>query len=427
MSSKKKEDEDKKNSMLYISFNQDNSFFAIGTEKDFYIYKADDLDKGSYKGEMNGGIGIVEMVENSNFLILTGGGEKPKFDKKKVIIWDDFEKKIISELKFSTEIKLVKYKKNYLFVICQKRIYIFNFDTFENICSIDTGNNTKELIAINKNESPSLIAYPSENKENEIEIIDYLKYEEKNKVLINFSDSVSKISMNNDGRLIVSANGHGTIIRIHSCKNGTLLMEFKRGIEKAIINTICFDNETNLMAVSSSKGTIHIFTMRSTFNKLNEIEKKNQNGDNKNIKNKDKNKKKNKDENKIEENQQDNKNGEIKNENKIEDNNEKNEIKNINIINNEDKNEQNNNKIENDNKNTPGDSILIENSKSLFGNTEKSFAKVRLKSVESICAFIKTNELVVVTSDSNWYIYNIDLKKGGDCIKQKDKKIEFNK
>ena len=426
MSSKKKDEEDKKNSMLYISFNQDNSFFAIGTEKDFYIYKADDLNKGSYKGEMNGGIGIVEMVENSNFLILAGGGDKPKFDKKQVIIWDDFEKKIICELKFSTEIKLVQYKKNYLFVICQKRIYIFNFDTFENICSIDTGNNTKELIAINKNESPSLIAYPSEKKENEIEIMDYLNNENKNKILINFNDSVSKISMNNDGRLIVSANGHGTIIRIHSCKYGTLLMEFKRGIEKAIINTICFDNETNLMAVSSSKGTIHIFTMRSTFNKLSEIEKQNPIDDTKIKKNKDKNKKKNKDENKIEENHSDNKNGENKNENIIENNNE-------NIINNEDKNEQNNININNNSEKESkiekalSDNILIENSKSLFGHTEKSFAKVRLKSVDSICAFIKTNELVVVTSDSNWYIYNIDLKKGGDCKKQIEKRIELNK
>ena len=421
MSSKKKDEENKKNSMLYISFNQDNSFFAIGTEKDFYIYKADDLDKGSYKGEMNGGIGIVEMVENSNFLILAGGGEKPKFDKKQVIIWDDFEKKIICELKFSTEIKLVQYKKNYLFVICQKRIYIFNFETFENICSIDTGNNTKELIAINKNESPSLIAYPSENKENEIEIMDYLNKENNNKVLINFNDSVSKISMNNDGRLIVSANGHGTIIRIHSCKYGTLLMEFKRGIEKAIINTICFDNESNLMAVSSSKGTIHIFTMRSTFKKLNEIEKQNPIDDFKIITKNDKNKKKNKDENKIEENPQDNKNGENKNENIIDNNN---EIKNENIINNEEKNEQNNININNK---SPGDNISIENSKSLFGHTEKSFAKVRLKSVDSICAFIKTSELVVVTSDSNWYIYKIDLQKGGDCEKQKGKRIELNK
>ena len=61
-------------SMLYISFNQDNTFFSIGTERGFVIYQTEPF-KGPYERIMDGGIGIVEMIYNSNFLVLMGGGK----------------------------------------------------------------------------------------------------------------------------------------------------------------------------------------------------------------------------------------------------------------------------------------------------------------------------------------------------------------
>ena len=254
------------NSMLYMSFNQDNKFFSIGTENDFFIYQTDPF-KGPYKGNMNGGIGVVEMIENSNFLALMGGGTIPRYGKNTLVIWDDNEKRAISELKFSTPIKLVKYKKDYLFVICQKMIYIFYFENFQNLYKIETGDNTKELIAINQSPKNTIIAYPSK-KCGRITIKKiFSNINEDNKSEESYQlhdDGVSKISINYTGTLIASANENGTIIRIHSCEDGSFLMEFKRGHDKAKINTICFDNETKFMAVSSSKGTIHIFSMGST-------------------------------------------------------------------------------------------------------------------------------------------------------------------
>ena len=39
-------------------------------------------------------------------------------------------------------------------------------------------------------------------------------------------------------------------------------------------NIICFDNDTKFMAVSSNKGTIHIFSLKSTIQKLKKLEEK---------------------------------------------------------------------------------------------------------------------------------------------------------
>ena len=471
----------KPNPMLYISFNQDNSFFSIGTEEGFLIYQTNPF-KGPYEKKMGAGIGIVEMVDNSNFLALMGGGEIPKYNKNKVVIWDDNENKAIAELKFLTTVLRTKYVKDYLFVICQKKIYIFDFNTYELFDNIDTSNNTRELFATNQTANPLIIAYPASKEENIITIKNYLTRQPHSfKVQ---DDSISKISMNSNGTLLASANEHGTIIKIHSCSDGAFLQEFKRGIEKAKINSICFDNDTKFMAVSSSRGTIHIFSMGSAFKNLKEHElnkKKEEKNENKeeHKNKKEKKEKKDKKNKKNEESKEDEKNEEKKEnkkekENKIE--NEKNENKtndkknndNENKINdeiNENKTETDNteeNKTENDkinenenkikdndkkeketetekedefeiiykekkiNKNeseeiteTPEEEELPQNSKTFFGGifgskTEKSFTQIRLKSQESICAFIKSDLIAVVTSDNKYYQYEINLKNRGE-------------
>ena len=450
---KSKKNEEEENSMLYISFNQDNSFFSIGTEKGFSIYRTEPFTKVPYVRDMNGGIGIVEMIENSNFLALMGGGKIPRYDKKKVVIYDDNLNKEICELKFATEIKLVKYKKNYLFIVSQKRIFIFDFDTYENICEIDTGDNTKELITINKNQEPSLIAYPAggnENK-NKISIKDYLNKDKQVKTFKLQDDQVSKISFNNDGRLIASASEFGRIIRIHSCDDGLLLMEFNRGREKAKINTICFDDDTKFMAVSSSRGTIHIFSMGSTIHELNQhkenlkmkkIEVKdiinkdyniinNNNNDNKNIEDDNNNqnegsnkninainKKEIKEENEVGELKEENKVKGVKEENKIEEEKDENKIEEIKIetkideLKEENKTEEitNENKIE-----EVKDEIKIEEAKEenkieeIKEEIKTEEIKIENKNNEEIKKEKEDN--IIIGQDSNKEIFKIEEEK----------------
>ena len=219
----------KNSSILNISFNQDNSCFSIGTEMGFKIYQIFPF-KSPIERIMNGGIGVVEMLYKSNFLALLGGGKLPKFNNNKLVIWDDYKNSIISELRFMTPIINIKIKKDLLFVICQKRIYLFNFNTYDIIDTIDTGDNKNGLIGVNNDPSFTIIAYPSISGLNEVTIKNT-----KTKKHISFiaqNDTVSHISMNYDGTLLATANEKGTIININSCIDGTLLKVFKRGYNK---------------------------------------------------------------------------------------------------------------------------------------------------------------------------------------------------
>ena len=129
-----------------------------------------------------------------------------------------------------TPIINIKIKKDLLFVICQKKIYLFNFNTYDIIITIDTGDNKNGLIGVNNDPSFTIIAYPSISGLNEVTIKN-----NKTKKYISFiaqNDTVSHISMNYDGTLLATTNEKGTIININSCIDGTLLKVFKRGYNK---------------------------------------------------------------------------------------------------------------------------------------------------------------------------------------------------
>ena len=66
------------------------------------------------------------MLYKSNILALVGGGNNPKFSTDKVIIWDELQEKIISQLRFDTDVKNVKLTKEKIVIVCEKKIYIFN-------------------------------------------------------------------------------------------------------------------------------------------------------------------------------------------------------------------------------------------------------------------------------------------------------------
>ena len=356
------------NKLLNISFNQDNSCFSIGTERGFRIYDTYPI-KHQYERKMDGGIKQAEMLYRTNLLALIGGGELPKFNPKKLVIWDDFQNKMVSEIKFFSNLRNVKLKKDRIFAICEKNIYVFDLNTYENLEIIDTRDNPKGLFGINNDSNKTVIAYlEKSDKTNKDNIYKYFirikNYDKETSIqILPQEDSVSYISLNNDGTLLATSNEKGTLIKIHSCINGNILGEFYRGKEKAEINYICFDKFSNFLAITSDRGTIHIWSLGEVAEKIKGIEKEDIN---------------------------------------------KKEDGNIEII-----NEKQNNL--NDEKENKLGINLPRNKKVMFSQTEKSFAQIRINSNKSICSFQRNNIIVVVTYEGMYYQANLDTKNGGNC------------
>ena len=52
------------------------------------------------------------MLNRTNIIALVGGGKKQRFPPNQVIIWDDYQNKPLSDLKFSSLVRNVKLRKD---------------------------------------------------------------------------------------------------------------------------------------------------------------------------------------------------------------------------------------------------------------------------------------------------------------------------
>ena len=258
--------QDTSDKMLFATFNQDSSCFAIGTEKGFRIYNSYPF-KDNFKRNLDGGIGRIEMLDRCNILALVGGGQHPKFAPNKVILWDDAQAKVISELRFTSFVKNIKLKRTKIFIVCQLKIYVFNFENFTNIDTIDTYENPKGIIGISQNGNTNIIAYP----DTEIGTVTIKNYDNQATNTIHAHQSeIGCLAMNKDGTLLATASEKGTLIRIFKIGDDYhILQELRRGSEKAEIYSIAFDSNSKYLACSSDRGTIHIFNLKNDVNDNN--------------------------------------------------------------------------------------------------------------------------------------------------------------
>ena len=367
---------------ISISFNQDYSLFSMGTENGFKIFNTYPFNQG-YEKNLSGGIAKCELSYRSNYLALIGGGSCPKFSNKKVILYNDEKDSIESEFKFTTPVLNVKLKKFLIFIVCEKKIFVFNIENSQNIDCLETSTNKNGIIAINGDPQKTIMACPIEFNENDLDkgYISIKNY--KNNKCFPFlaqDDKISYMVMDYYGLLLATANEKGTLIRIHSCKDGTLLQECKRGKEKAQISYINFDIDYNYMGVSSDRKTIHIWKLD------NIIEKKEKNtvSPSSNIKN---------------------------------DNVEKVYKKCKTII--------------DSNIDQKEDEIKVKDIK--YYKTESSFSKVRMNDTDCIFCFVPNNIMIIISLKGIYYKAKIDVK-GGDCpiileknIKEIREQQEINK
>lgn len=259
---------------------------------------------------------------------------------------------------------------------------MFTFQSFKNIDTFDTCENSKGIIACSQDKNNTVIAYPDKNK-------GYIRikgYEKNYASFINaHENSISFLALNHDGTLVSTASDNGTLIRIFHTQSGQFLQELRRGTDKVEIHFILFDPTSKFLSATSNKGTIHIWSLNSGL-KLKNLQKEDKDNENNN------NKVSDKDKHQI---------GNIKDIQEIKRNN-NDDIEIINAY-----------------------PEILENQSSIFKNlpnffiggffkSEWSYSQLRINEPKAICAFCNNNKFIAITPSGNYYQTTIDLKKGGD-------------
>ena len=169
--------------MLCFTFNQNCTCFCIGTERGFIIYKSSPLND-YYIRDLNGGIGLITMFNNSNLIGLVGGGKRPFSSLNKFVIWNDATSKVVLEITVDFKIKNIKVKNSLIALVGKKKIRIYTYKSLEEIMDykeidvISTSENKNGIFTINLDPTNHIIAYLSKNI-GEIIIKTYTKIKNK--------------------------------------------------------------------------------------------------------------------------------------------------------------------------------------------------------------------------------------------------------
>ena len=262
--------------MLCFSFNQDSSCFCIGTEKGFIIYKASPLND-YYIRDLNGGVGLIAMFNNSNLVGIVGGGKRPYSALNKLVIWNDATSKPILEITVDFKIKNIKVKNSLIAIIGKKTIKIYYYNSLEDIMNyididtITTPENKNGIFTMNTDPKKNIIAYLTKNigeimiktyfrKKNSDDENDY-KIVSKTQSIPAHQSEVTVMTLDPKGDTLASVSQKGSLIRLFDTSTGAFLKGLRRGNDSAEIYSINFDKTSQYVLITSNKGTVHIFNI----------------------------------------------------------------------------------------------------------------------------------------------------------------------
>ncbi|KAG7531147.1 WD40 repeat, partial [Arabidopsis suecica] len=246
--------------LLHISFNQDHACFAVGTDCGFRIFNCDpfseifrrDFDRG-------GGVAVVEMLFRCNILALVGGGPDPQYPPCKVMIWDDHQNRCIGELSFRSDVRSVRLRRDRIIVVLEQKIFVYNFADLKLMHQIETIANPKGLCAVSQGAGSLVLVCPGLQK-GQVRVEHYAS--KRTKFIMAHDSRIACFALTQDAHLLATASSKGTLLRVFNTADGTLLQEVRRGADRADIYSLAFSSDAQWLAVSSDKGTVHVFGLK---------------------------------------------------------------------------------------------------------------------------------------------------------------------
>ncbi|KAK7843263.1 autophagy-related protein 18a [Quercus suber] len=199
------------------------------------------------------------MLFRCNILALVGGGPHPQYPPNKVMIWDDHQSRCIGELSFRSNVRSVRLRRDRIVVVLEQKVYVYNFADLKLLHQIETIANPKGLCAVSQQTSSLVLVCPGLQK-GQVRVEHYAS--KRTKFIMAHDSRIACFALTPDGHLLATASSKGTLVRVYNTIDGTLLQEVRRGADRAEIYSLAFSSTAQWLAVSSDKGTVHVFSLK---------------------------------------------------------------------------------------------------------------------------------------------------------------------
>ncbi|KAK3988173.1 autophagy-like protein 18 [Cladorrhinum sp. PSN332] len=259
----------------FVTFNQDHSCLAVGTSKGFRIYHTDPFSRIFNSDE--GNVSVIEMLFSTSLVALI-------LSPRHLVIQNTKRASVICELTFPSAVLAVRLNRKRLVVVLEEEIYIYDISNMSLLTTIPTSPNPNAICALSPSSERCYIAYPRPNPREdkgerrpthapplstyvpttsgEVLIFDTIQMKVIN-VIEAHNSPLHCIAMNSDGTLLATASEKGTIVRVFDFTTGQKLYQFRRGTTPSSIHSMSFNLSSTLLCVSSVSNTVHIYKLGS--------------------------------------------------------------------------------------------------------------------------------------------------------------------
>ncbi|KAG4942620.1 hypothetical protein JHK85_047266 [Glycine max] len=228
-------------SLLCASFNQDHSYFAVGTRDGVRIF---DTNTGRLCYER--AFVIAEMLFSSSLLAIVGAGDQvpyytPSLSPRRLCLFNTTTGAALRELNFLTSILAVRMNRQRLIVILQDKAYVYEINSLTILDTIDTVPNIKGLCAFSPCLDACYLALPASTTKGSALLYNVMDCHLHCEIEAHRSPLAAMV-LSSNGMYIATASEQGTIIRVHLVSDATKQLP-------------------DILAASSSSGSIHLFTL----------------------------------------------------------------------------------------------------------------------------------------------------------------------
>lgn len=189
---------------------------------------------------------------------------------------------VICELTFPSAVLAVRLNRKRLAVVLEEEIYLYDISNMSLLYTIPTSPNPSAICALSPSSENCFIAYPLPKPREdsdarrpshappqstyvaptsgEVLVFDTLTLKAVN-VIEAHRSPLCCICLNSEGTMLATASETGTIIRVFSVPRGQKLYQFRRGTYPSTIYSMSFNLSSTLLCVSSTSDTVHIFRL----------------------------------------------------------------------------------------------------------------------------------------------------------------------
>ncbi|EGO01829.1 hypothetical protein SERLA73DRAFT_158983 [Serpula lacrymans var. lacrymans S7.3] len=268
--------------IIDAQFDVDCRIFVSLTPAGFAVYRSWPFELIRKRDLRGGTLASVIPLHTSSLLFMLGGGRSPLYPPNKVILWDDTIGAEVAELEFRERVRGIACRRGWLAVALRRRVVVFEIGTtLSRRGEWDTYDNPRGLLAMATEANATLLAVPgrqmghvqlihlppcsgssqSSSVDSDQPAQSVLLAKRPISIIAAHESLLTTLTVTLSGRLIATTSSKGTLLRIWETETGSLVREFRRGLDKAIIYGVAFRPDENEVCVWSDKGTVHVFSL----------------------------------------------------------------------------------------------------------------------------------------------------------------------